>query len=54
MNSIDALEKYNTYARHLGHNIELANYADGSELTIECMECNEVIAWVIKEEVASE
>ena len=38
-------DRYNNILRHLGHKIEVAKYADGWEVAIECMDCNEVIVW---------
>ena len=38
-------DRYNNILRHLGHKIEVAKYADGWEVAIECMDCYEVIVW---------
>ena len=36
---------------HLGHSIELANYGGSACLSIECMDCNEVLYSTDNEEI---
>lgn len=34
---------YDRIKSHLGHRVEIASYANGENIAIECMECMEVI-----------
>lgn len=46
-----------TYAelhKHLGHDVEIANYGNGEELTIECRDCGRIIVFCPRPEPATE
>jgi len=34
---------YDKLIRHVGHNIDCASYADGQNVAIECLDCNEIL-----------
>ena len=35
--------KHDKYKQHLGHKIECVQYGDGQNISIECIECCEVL-----------
>lgn len=39
---------YDKILQHWGHKVEIANYAEGANVAVECLDCNEVIVDVNK------